>query len=325
MAADVGGMWGGSGGWLDIVRVMERTGTEQSSGAGPREPDFVVFASPKSGTTWMQMMLNAHPEAHCIESRAWGMEHRAFANGRFHVNVDKYAAFVGGLAHLGGGEEDLARRMHGALLDWAAARSGKRVVGEKSTPYPGTSGYALGRYASARERAVFVHLVRDPRDVVVSMFVHHSWAHPAQDPEKRARIEEMVRARRVPQSAIDRALENWLDVERAWAGREERRESDLEVRYEDLVARPGAEFARVCEAVGIDSSEAVVERCVGATTFEALSGRARGEEDLRSFFRKGEAGDWVNWLTAEQSDAICAAAGALMVDTSGALTGKSGR
>ena len=34
--------------------------------------DYVVLASAKSGTTWMQRLLCAHPEVHCSESRLFG-------------------------------------------------------------------------------------------------------------------------------------------------------------------------------------------------------------------------------------------------------------
>jgi len=33
-------------------------------------------------------------------------------------------------------------------------------------------------------------------------------------------------------------------------------------------------------------------------------GRSAGEEDRASFFRKGVAGDWRNWLTLEQERAV---------------------
>src|SRR3954471_1521725 len=39
-----------------------------------KEPQvsFFIFASPKSGTTWMQHLLSRHPETVCGESRAFG-------------------------------------------------------------------------------------------------------------------------------------------------------------------------------------------------------------------------------------------------------------
>jgi hypothetical protein len=44
--------------------------------------------------------------------------------------------------------------------------------------------------------------------------------------------------------------------------------------------------------LGAREDDGVVERCIRAGGFERASNRRRGEEDSRSFFRKGVAGDW---------------------------------
>jgi hypothetical protein len=33
---------------------------------------YLIFASPKSGTTWMQRLISEHPDAICSESRLFG-------------------------------------------------------------------------------------------------------------------------------------------------------------------------------------------------------------------------------------------------------------
>jgi hypothetical protein len=71
-----------------------------------------------------------------------------------------------------------------------------------------------------------------------------------------------------------------------------------EVRYEDLLAHPEREMARLLSFLGAASDEESAGRCVDAASFERLSrGRARGEEDPSSFFRKGVAGDWRDAFT----------------------------
>jgi len=283
-------------------------------GVSESGPAFLILASPKSGTTWLQLMLSAHPEAHCVESRAWGGRFIAQSAEWFHMNMDRYAAFLAPLLRLPGGEQEadaagLTAAMHGALLGWVRERTGKRLVGEKSTPYEGDSVRTVEAHHSETPGLAFVHLVRDPRDVVVSAFVHHTRAHPPADAVERARYERCVREGRVPGESIERWAGNWRDVA---AGAERARGlfgRFIEVRYEDLVARPIEEMRRVLGHVGVADDEETARGCVEAASFERLSGRARGEEDRGSFFRKGEPGDWVNWLSDDEAARVMELAG----------------
>jgi hypothetical protein len=86
-----------------------------------------------------------------------------------------------------------------------------------------------------------------------------------------------------------------------------------EVRYEDLLAHPEAEMARLLRFLGAAADENSVGRCVGAASFERLSkGRARGEEDPSSFFRKGVAGDWREAFTERDRRVFQVEAGDLL-------------
>jgi hypothetical protein len=86
-----------------------------------------------------------------------------------------------------------------------------------------------------------------------------------------------------------------------------------EARYEDLLENPEGELGRLLEFLGAGASKQIVNRCVGAATFEKLSGgRKRGQEDA-SFFRKGVAGDWKNVFTEKNKQEFKAAAGDLLV------------
>jgi hypothetical protein len=85
--------------------------------------------------------------------------------------------------------------------------------------------------------ARYIHLVRDPRDVARSV-VQKGWA-----------------------GSLYQAAEFWIDAERSWdallphlgPGR------SIEVRYEDLVAEPERELARICAFIGVDYSEAMLD------------------------------------------------------------------
>ena len=87
----------------------------------------------------------------------------------------------------------------------------------------------------------------------------------------------------------------------------------LEVRYEDLVADPLPQLKRVLDHLGADSDAEVVRACVDAASFEKLSkGRSQGQEDSKSFFRKGIADDWKTQMTPAQIQRFDARSGGML-------------
>jgi hypothetical protein len=74
----------------------------------------------------------------------------------------------------------------------------------------------------------------------------------------------------------------------------------LAIRYEDLAAEPAPVLTRVLDFLGAEAGPEVLAACLGAGSFQTMSGgRAAGQESRDSFFRKGVAGDWKNHFTAE--------------------------
>jgi len=286
-------------------------------------PGFLILASPKSGTTWLQRMLCAHPQVHCIESRPWGNRYIPFAGDRYHVNTDHYARFLVDLMALPEGDrtqwaEDLADSLHSAVVDWTSQVTGKPIVGEKITPYEGDSVRAVECFFRADPDLPVIHLVRDPRDVVVSAFIHHTRAHPPADLNERLRYEAGVREEWAPDEAVRHWAGNWRDVAQGADLARRLFSRFVEVRYEDMVADGPGVLTRVLEHVGAERSARVVGECVAQASFHRLAGRGRGQEDRASFFRKGVPGDWVNWLTHEQERTVAEICGAPFLDRYGA-------
>ena len=72
------------------------------------------------------------------------------------------------------------------------------------------------------------------------------------------------------------------------------------VKYEDLLVNPAEELIRVTahltgEAVSHERAREVVDKY----SFKKMSGRKQGQEDKKSFVRKGIAGDWKNNFSIE--------------------------
>jgi hypothetical protein len=200
-------------------------------------PYVFLCGCPRSGTTLLQRMLDGHPELAVLletnvvprpvlgkhpapdllltdELAAQVTGHKWFDR----LGVDEQTAF--GLAT---GSFTFAEFI-GALLDEAGRRRGKPLVGEKVPGYVRRMPSLHGLFPSAR----FIHIVRDGRDVALSML---DWITPERW------LGRMPLWEKEPVAVC--AL-NWRrEVSGGVRGR--RRvgaERCLEVRYEDLVEAP---------------------------------------------------------------------------------------
>lgn len=72
------------------------------------------------------------------------------------------------------------------------------------------------------------------------------------------------------------------------------------VKYEDLLTQPVDELVRVTRRLtGTAVTQEKAQEIVDKYSFKKMSGRKQGQEDKKSFVRKGIAGDWKNNFTAE--------------------------
>jgi hypothetical protein len=74
------------------------------------------------------------------------------------------------------------------------------------------------------------------------------------------------------------------------------------------------------ELLGARADEGVVRQCVEKNRFEKLAKRSVGQEDSRSFFRKGIVGDWRSVFTEEDRRIYEEIAGGTLLDMGYSLT-----
>jgi hypothetical protein len=87
----------------------------------------------------------------------------------------------------------------------------------------------------------------------------------------------------------------------------------LEVRYEDLHRDERGEVRRMLDHIGVDSSDASIDACVTAGSFKTRAGgRDRGTEDKASFYRRGVVADWLNHMSPQLAEELCAPIAHLM-------------
>jgi hypothetical protein len=296
---------------------------------------FLVFASPKSGTTWMQRLLSQHPEAVCAESRLFGDFYQPNPVSLPYLSLEKYLSvvsnhFAPAVRGLRREDTDFHRALLANVVDTIATSTlravGKSVYGEKQTPFLGTAGQVVDSLEAYNPDVRFVNLTRDGRDVVVSGAAQ--WLnlrlHRAPESERPQYLEALER-RTVLEEDFTRFLTHWVEAVTAGFEARGRFRHYLHVRYEAFLAEPLEQAARLFEFVGIDAREAVVRDCVEAASFRQLSGgRVAGDENRQSFFRKGQAGDWPHWLSADQVAAFEARAGALLGELGYPLSSRAG-
>lgn len=72
------------------------------------------------------------------------------------------------------------------------------------------------------------------------------------------------------------------------------------VKFEDLILNPETTLRSLLAFHGMDFSESQIASAVQAASFQAMAGRAPGEENRNSHYRKGIVGDWKNYFSAKQ-------------------------
>jgi len=199
---------------------------------------------PRSGTTLLRLMLDAHPalaippETHFVPrfAEVWAQARR----GKLAAALEEMT-LQPQWRDLGFGFEELAAQLRGSRSPGAALRriyllyaqrQGKPRWGDKTPRYL----QHMEVIRSVLPEARFVHIIRDGRDVALSL--RGVWFGA-----------DTVRG----------AARTW--AQRIEAGRASGRALGgyLEVRYEALVAAPEHQLRRVCEFVALDFDPAMLE------------------------------------------------------------------
>lgn len=104
------------------------------------------------------------------------------------------------------------------------------------------------------------------------------------------------------------------DVQRTWIP-VCREGKALLVRYEDLIADELVTFSRILGYCQLEVDPKYVRGVVERNSFENMTGRHKGEEDITAHHRKGIVGDWRNYFTDKIKDEVRKQFGKLLIDT----------
>jgi hypothetical protein len=268
---------------------------------------FFVCGAPKSGTTWLQRILDAHPEVVCsgeghfIDRFSLPAAEVINAYNR-DLGLEADQVYEGEPPYQPLDQDEFDELVRGFILRRLRTRAGSetRWMGDKTPAYARQLTYLHRLFPAAK----IIHIVRDPREVAVSRmaFFHRAGAVEAATPGTKLHREN-----------LEAAIHTWTAAVTC-VDRFGREHPDLlhEVQYRDLHANPIGETERLFAFLGAPTPRVLIERIVAATSFEAMTGRRPGEEDPTSFLRKGVPGDWQAQLDRESAQAIAESCGALM-------------
>ena len=227
-------------------RAWRQSRTRRASGRGPeRVPAPFVVGVNRSGTTLLRMMLDAHPdltvppETHFVPDLISAAESGSATPEALLETITSQREW----GDFGLTEAELLERF-GALdpLDAGAAlrsfyeayaeRAGKPRWGEKTPIYV----KSMRKIERALPEARFVHVIRDGRDVALS-----------------------IRDRAVKEHPIERIAERW--VRRITRAREQakRLAHYEEIRYESLILDTRPTLERICEFLELPWDDALLD------------------------------------------------------------------
>ena len=264
----------------------------------PLTPIFVVGV-PRSGTTWVQRLLTSGPDAFPL-LETYMFSGRVGLGALFRpvpadAGDEAPSAAPPGLGRL---------FTRGELLDearaiarrWLAAGvpTGTRFAVEKSPWHL----HELRLIAEVLPEARFVYVLRDGRDVAVSLFeARRSWSrYGSTDPEE----------------VVNEAATSWsTGCALAAAASPELGARMLEVRYERLRGETTASCAALFAHCGIPATAAEIERAVASTDIER--GERPGGAGLA--IRAGRVGEWRERFGIRDARRFERIAGATLVET----------
>ena len=172
-----------------------------------------------------------------------------------------------------------------------------------------------------------IYVVRDPRDVAVS---NYHWEMKQRSMGDSYPIETFVA--RWMEPVYWARLGSWGDHVTSWLSTRQGREGFLLLRYEDMLANPAREMAKVARLLGIDPTPARLARSAELSSADRMRKLEKSQGDKwvqtkytrqdKQFVRKAGSGDWRKILPAESVELIESRWGDIMKDLGYELSAK---
>jgi Sulfotransferase family len=278
-------------------------------------PYLFIVGCPRSGTTLLQRLVDSHPQIAVTPETHWiprwynqrtrkgisdGLVTKKFLRKlRDHPRFLELGIELDGVVEAIGGRGRVPYdRLISTLFDLYGQRRGKPIVGDKTPGYARELATLHHLWPSAR----FVHLIRDGRDVCLSIL---KWERATGWKTG----EGAARFRTWAQDPVGTAALWWewhVGLARQ-AGEELGQGLYYELRYESLVARPTDECRALCEFLGVPYDD----RMVGSYQERAM---ASPSQDAKHPWMPITSGlrDWQSQMSSEAVERFEAVAGTML-------------
>ncbi|OMP01654.1 hypothetical protein COLO4_11697 [Corchorus olitorius] len=259
----------------------------------PRPTDIILSTSPKCGTTWLRALIFA-----IINRNSYHFDNHPL---------------------LSSNPQDLVPFFEGYYIQQGGGGSTSFIETLPSTPRFLSSHLPFSFFPNSMvspscSACRFVYICRDPKDAFVSMWHFMN--------KLRARQE-------LPPLPIEHAFglfrrgvslygPFWDHVLGFWKASLESPNKVLFLKYEHVKREPSMHVRKMAEFLELpfsaeEENEGIVEKIVKLCSFENLSNldvnKNVNDEKHKfiknpEFFRKGQVGDWINYLTSEMADIL---------------------
>jgi hypothetical protein len=273
-------------------------------------PKFFILGYARSGTTLLARLMRLHPDVHCN----WQAHFFTEANSLFRqMTTPGMSAWLNRpnnrWAYDKGLHTPLIRMICDFILEREADEFGKRIVGDK-TPNQ-DNGAIIRRLHLVYPYATLIYIVRDGRDVAISKRIQAFIDDPKNLGRRDLQIMEAMRKNNKLFLNGERTIftPKWLEqLSRTWAestrsndkvGREFFGDRYLCLRYEDLLADPYYQIARLWRGLGVDLDEGMLKLKVTAEMQRnpAADWHAHSDPKLVMNLKRGLAGEWREMMT----------------------------
>lgn len=214
-----------------------------------------MLGSPRSGTTLLRRLLDAHPNIACPpETYALSAAARFLHAETFSSGLEIGVLF--GLGYAGFEEADVLGRLRqlvfGFFEDHARAQNKSRWA--EKTAFDSFHVAAIARLCQGHVRFLCIH--RHGLDVVTSLehLVNKTGGYVQE-------LHDYLRRYPEPREAFARA---WVDTATAVADLADADDQALSIRYEDLAADPEATMKTILEFVEEPWDDGLIERALGS-------------------------------------------------------------
>ncbi len=255
---------------------------------------FFVSGYNKSGTTFLQMLLDAHPTIHCPSEHHLNTLSSGFAkiSKQYRLVIETFDERTAqqGICF---DEGQFSSQMFQAALEFLFTYSVPA-----SATHAGINDNSLIEnavfLAQVMPKVRFVFIVRDPRDIGISL-----WHH------RRRTEDDFAKSGIQLKKIVIAVAGEWAThIKKLRLFEKDHHRQTVVVRYEDLIdAGREAHLARILTLLDVEREQSTLDAMFSATEFTKLRAKENYDAANRdSFFRSGKSNIWRATLDNDTAD-----------------------